>query len=185
MLITINLLPSEHKIHRVQKKLNKRIATIGFFVVAIFFGLALLLYTYTATQQLQLNSLKNDLHSQERKLNKYKTTRSSISNIADTLVYIDTLDQKSIDWEDFLNKFSSIVPEKAQVTNLRISTIPSPIIDVTGNAESRREAIKLYEKMKTTSYFTDTQLRSLNKSDNTGQATFDFTISAKINLEKL
>lgn len=185
MLITINLLPSEHKINRIQKKFNQRLKTVGFIITAFVIAISALLYTYTASQQLQLDSLKTNILSQQTQLNKYKSTRADISNISNALVYIDTIDKKSINWEIFLNKFSSIVPEKSQITILKISTVPIPIIDITGHAESRREAIKLYEKMKTTSYFTNTELKTLAKSGNSGQTSFSFTISAKINLEKL
>lgn len=186
MNITINLLPDEIKTKKAQKKVNRVAILVSFVAICAVVGLTILLYTYHFTQKLNLDSTSAELEAKQKELKKYEGVSTSINQIAATLDYINTLDQKSLNWENFIKKFNNIVPAKTQISSFKISTLPDTIIDITGKAESRREAIKFYEKMKATDFFTDVTLKTLDKAaDDNGQSSFSFSISAKILQETL
>lgn len=185
MLITINLLPASQKHRKFEKKTNGIIFTICFIIFSVLVASSILLYTYDNIQKNEQSTFKSQLSNEQENLNQYKDTSQSIAQISNTLKYIDILAQKSINWEKFLTQFNSLIPEKTQITSLKVSTVPSSIIDISGQAESRRDVIKLYEKMKTTKFFQDPEIKSLDKSSVEKSTGFQFSISAKILLEKL
>ncbi|MDO8513721.1 MAG: PilN domain-containing protein [bacterium] len=185
MLITINLLPPEQRNKKTEIKKGEKIFTLSFTILACTVALSILLFTYNTTIKQQLNTINSQISSENSRLNDYKGLRTSLNNMSNTLIYIDTIEKKSINLESFLTQFSSIIPEKAQVTSLEISALPSPTIDISGKAESRTEVIKLFEKMKTSPFFSEPEIKSLDKSVDKDVASFQFSISAKILLEKL
>ncbi len=184
MLITINLLPTTKKNEHQTKKVNSKIFTLCFAIVCIIAGASFLLYTYSAALKLQANSTDADLDAQTKKTKTYAKTEESLKKITNTITYIDTLDKASLNYDEFLQKFSNIIPEKVQISSINITTLPDKNLDITGKAATRRDAILFLEKMKTTPFLKDPTLKTLDKAGETNSSSFTVSYSAKIITEK-
>lgn len=184
MLITINLLPTVKKNERQTKRFNSKIFTICLMVITITAGLSFLLYSYWAAINLEARSINDELNQATAKTKTYSQTEQSLKEISNTIIFIDGLEKDGQNFDEFIQKFSNIIPEKIQLSSINITTLPDKTIEVSGKAESRREAILFLEKMKNTPFLKDPLLKSLDKEDGMDSTSFSIGLSAKIITEK-
>lgn len=192
MLITINLLPPTKKNERQVKRLNSKVLTICIIILAAIFGGSFLLYSYATAINLEIKSADQQLASETARTKKYKDTEKYLKEISNTVTYIDTINSDSLNWNEYIQKFSAIIPDKVRLTSISATTLPEKTLEISGQADSRREVILFLEKMKTTVFLKEPQLKSLAKSGegaSTSSATstapvtasgFTFSMSAKI-----
>ena len=180
MLITINLLPTIKKNERQTKRFNSKIFTICFMIALIMIGLSFLLYSYSAAINIEASSINDELTRATAKTKTYSKTEESLKKLSNTITFIDGLETNSLNFDEFIQKFSNIIPEKIQINTINITTLPEKTIEISGKAESRREAILFLEKMKNTPFLKDPLLKSLEKAGDEKSNSFTISLSAKI-----
>lgn len=166
MLVAINLLPSKDKLRQRQIKLNARILTLCFLALAAFIASAIILFSYLANLKLEINSINQEIKTTQTRLAEYQETEKKAQTINDRINNVKTLGSKGIDWNQFIDYFNALVPQGVQITTIKASSASPSKLEVGGNASSRREALKFFEKLKADPGFTNTTLLTLTASTN-------------------
>ena len=183
MIVTINLLPPELKLKRIQSKQNAHIFSLCFIAISIVILICLALFSYMTTLKYNLQSVKDSIASAKTQIARYQDLEKDVDQIAQAIDYTRTLDAQSFDWNNFFSQFSSLVPQNVQVTSFQVAAGSSSTLDLAGQSSSRREALKLYEKLKISPLFSKVTLLSLAKSETDKKTQIIFTINAEVRKE--
>ncbi len=183
MIVTINLLPPELKLKRTQGKQNAHIFSLCFIAIAIVIAICIVLFSYMTTVKYNLQTIKDGITSKKTQISKFQDLEKNVEQIKLAIDYVKTLNSQSVDWNNFFTQFGTIVPQNVQITSFQAATGTTSTLEIAGQASSRREALKFYEKLKISPLFSKVTLLSLTKSSTDKKTQFTFTLNADIRKE--
>jgi len=173
----INLIPPKNK----KKQYVKKVANIVFS--SLFVVTLILLITFSALYGINyyledaLKNSKQELIEAEAKIANLKSVEEDVDNINAKIEKIDNLKSASINWKTIINDFNSSVPDQIRVDSLSIDW-ENQIISISGIGESRREIVKLQEKLNASEYF-DGLSFSTSAYSNSHQA-YSFSMTGEV-----
>ena len=165
----INLLPTSQKIKIQKAKTSQIAASLGVFWLVFLVILTLLIFSYRLTLA---SSLKANL-SQKEFLEKEMAENKDIAKMAlfinDRLESIQS-NRAETHFSVFVDELVTSTPSALQITNFSLSLKTKPQLKIQGLAGSRREVVKLMEKLEVSSYFKDMTFVTSNLAQ--GQVVF-------------
>lgn len=154
-MITINLLsPQEKKAITLEKS---NISIIGSFIVLfmVLISLSIILYTISDLQKENLKSLTRQTDSIQKFLNKEdnKIIEDKVDKINSYLSVIKKIQDNKTDFSKTLIEISTITPKGIRLYNLKLNKEEKKF-ELSGNANSRDNLLKLQENLNKSQYFT-------------------------------
>jgi len=180
----INLLPPEIKQERARAKLNTVIITICLYVFLLFLVGSIVLESANRYFSFRLGQKQSEIRNIESEIAKLKDVDDAAKNLNSTLSLIDSIESSRIVWSNILREMAIDSPGKLKLTSVSIDVSKSPNFNITGEADSPREAAKFREKLEDSSNFANTNFISTTRADNQGRIYYIFSIAMDLEKKK-
>ncbi len=177
---TINLIPP--KIKRGQH--IKKIAGIVFS--SLFVTTLIIIITFTAIYGINyylesaLEDTKNELSEAKAKVAGLKSVEEDVDNINAKIKKIDGLRSDNVNWEVLVSDFNASIPDQTRIDTLSIDW-ENQAMSLSGIGETRREIVKLQEKLNASDYFDNLSFSTSAYSDS--YQAYSFSMTGEVNNE--
>lgn len=175
--MTINLIPPQKKREQRTKALSKLIISSLLIIIIMLLLVFGALYLINISQKNELDRTNADLASQNLKIGELKKVEDNVNLVNSKLKKIDSIIKQSMSFVDMLKTFNASVPEKVQIIAFQYDR-KTKKVSISGQAETRRDIVKLQEKLEANDYFANLIFASSNYSEAT--ATYSFTMTGDV-----
>ncbi len=148
----LNLIPPKIKREQYIKKIAGIVFSSLFVVTLILLIVFGALYGINYYLSDALANSKQELSEAETKVTSLKSVEDNVNNINAKIKKIDDLKSENINWEILINDLNSSIPDQVRVDSLSIDW-ENQTVSLSGIGETRREIVKLQEKLNASDYF--------------------------------
>jgi Tfp pilus assembly protein PilN len=183
----INLLPEQTE-DQSKVKQNKLITQISVVVLAVTIVAVVGLFAAKLALQAQLNSLGQQIATQENRIQAKKNEEGVVRTIDAKLTTLSTFFASQKHYSNFLNQFTKTLPTTMTLTDLSVDTKNQATI--AGKVSTYSDLAGFFDKLRTASasdnsstpYFAKPTLTSISRDDSSGQIKFTvtFTLSPQV-----
>jgi len=185
-MISINLLPPELKLHRINAKRNASLVSVCIVVVLFTIVLAIVGESAKNTIKDYLDSAKSDVQKNTSQLDQYQDLQDLAYQVNDRATATDKINQTRLTWSQVLLELANSTPVDVQFETLTINGEKSPNFVLLGNTTTEREIIKFKEKLENSPVFKNVSFKSASLNQNQSDAsksklsfTIDFDLEIK------
>ena len=168
---TINLIPPQVKI----AERNRKIFGLVYSIMAIL--LVMVIFCYGAVFALnyftkeELDKTKETLAEEQARLKNLEEIKTEVNGINARLKKISDYQKERLLWSTVLADLNHSAPEQLKIDTYAVNTKDKKIT-LGGAAETRRDIVKLQQKLGILSYYTNLNFNSSTYTDTEGMYTF-------------
>lgn len=151
-MATINLIPPKVKKEQYIKKISSIVFSSLFVALLILVITFVALYGINYYLETALTESEEDLSEAIAKVTSLKTIEEDVNEINAKIKKINGLKDDNLDWNILIDDFNASIPDQVRCDVVNVD-LDSALISISGIAESRREIVKLQEKLNASNYF--------------------------------
>jgi len=148
----INLIPPKIKREQYIKKIAGIVFSSLFVMTLILLITFIAIYGINYYLEQVLANTEQELSEAEAKVASLETIEEDVNTINAKIKKIDGIMSDNVNWDVMINDFNSSIPDQVKINILTIDW-ENQTISMTGIGETRREIVKLQEKLNASSYF--------------------------------
>ena len=175
---TINLIPPRIKREQYVKKIASIVFSSLFVATLIIIITFIAIYSISYYLESILSNTKIELSEAEAKVASLQSVEEDVNSINAKIKKIDGIRSDNVNWDILINDFNSSVPDMVRVDTLSIDW-ENQDISISGIGETRREIVKLQEKLNASEYFDNLSFSTSAYSDS-NQA-YSFSMKGNVN----
>jgi len=176
----INLIPPKIKRGQYVKKIAGIVFSSLFVATLIIVITFVAMYGINFYLESALIEAKQELSEAETKVASLKSVEDDVNDINAKIKKIDGIKSDNINWEVLINDFNSSVPDQVKIDTLSIDW-ENQTMSLSGVGETRREIVKLQEKLNASEYFANLGFSTSAYSDS--YEAYSFSMTGAVNNE--
>lgn len=180
-MINVNLLPPEIQAEQKLAIQNRKILTLIFTSIGIFFGLALIFGGEIWYFSNKLTTTNRSLSEKEQAIKKYGDIENKSQKVAERINTIGQIMGSSNVWSTTIEEIQKIMPGGVTLATIKIDANPKTRNTITGYALSKKEVAALREAIEKSDKFEYADIESsqteVNSNFNREVENFTLTFS--------
>ena len=180
-MIELNLLPPERKQLLAGKKRNRRITAIGAGVVVLLLSVAVALFGASLYVGTVVSAQKQRIEQTKEDLKRFAGLEKLVITIRDRVTILSTSEKTRLLWSKVAEELAAVVPEGVRLSQLSFTTLSSPHVQLSGQAENKEKIASLRERLEQSERFGQATIRQIGQTeDAAGNPVATFSIEADL-----
>lgn len=168
---TINLIPPQIKSAENNKKIFSLVFSAFFVLILVTVITYGALFTINYLTKNETAETNERLAEESAKLKNLEQVEKDVNEINAKLQKISSLQKDRILWSQVLTDINHDTPEQLVIDSFTATTKDKKVT-INGSGETRRDIVKLQEKLNTSNFFTNITFNTSNFAESEGMYTF-------------
>ena len=171
---TINLIPPQIKAADKNRKIFSFTSTILVILVVMLIFCYGAIYALDYIAKDELGNTKQSLAEEQAKLKNLEPIKTEVNDINARLTKISNYQKDRILWSKVITDLNHSTPEQLQIDTFSAGTKDKKLT-IAGASETRRDIVKLQEKLGSLDYWTNLKFNSSTYSESEAMYSFSMT----------